>query len=729
MPDHYSPKKSYLFYYTIGILILLYILLFTNANDPLFLSGWLCVLLFVAILKNKHTFRQPTIIDVIIGVYILFLLFSALTGMNPSASLVSLRTTFIAGSIYIITRIYFHNYHICALLAILTVIVFFLGLLSLLSFYSFEHYVTPGDFDNLYELRYLQMPLGFSNNMWASILLSLTGIPLLSAIMNRHRRKTNLFAHLTFAILIGCLILSFSRGIYLSLIPLIISYFSWQIAAYKKNKAHLINIAVVLLSILFPILWHPQEIRMTLSMAETCSQQRSTKGRINMCQATISIFDSIPAYGSGNGSFSMVTNDYLFENDNIPYTNLTGSTLIQSIIEKGWLGTLLLCFLLVNLLRTIIYNLIHKKYIYGIFLIIFSTCFIREMTFPSLFEQQSVLVIFFFYVAMLNNLNRKYPREYTIKHNMPIWLTPIVACLLLSIPIWKNMSEIKTNNLLIKYLKSKNYTKITELIPQKPSKSSDIILKSILLWKEYLSTGQQKNLLSLKILLSDFSIKNPYDKVMKFNLALVLFEAGEQDSALQILQELSSNYPQVALYQFGLHYCYTQLDQREKAAQALINCIRINPLFLESQYWRHWKKKEIEFYHRMKTKYLNQTEHNTFSDPIQLSKQGIIYMEFGDSLQAKNYFKRALEKLPTMSRTWYYLSLTDTLNQNLYRKRAEILDPHDFIYQRNPINKIDRDFQNHIFNSFIRNYILKYRHWYGREPAVNDILFIKDLLN
>lgn len=133
-------------------------------------------------------------------------------------------------------------------------------------------------------------------------------------------------------------------------------------------------------------------------------------------------------------------------------------------------------------------------------------------------------------------------------------------------------------------------------------------------------------------------------------------------------------------------------------------------------------------YEKIKGKLIKKISSDSAKDPIQLAKQGKIFLELGDSINAHLVLKETVEMLPNLSRSWFYLSLIDNDNQELYNKRAHVLQEIDFVYEQNACKKREQKYQNEIYLSLIRNYQLKYKSWYGQKPPINDILFLKDLL-
>ena len=681
------------------------------------------------ILLKKQTSFDLKITDILVVGYLLFMVFSSSTGINSTASMEALVSTFLGSGIYLIVRVYFKSrIHLKKLLLSLSVVFLFLALLSCISFFVFATHISSGEFHTLYDVRHLIRPLGHSVNVWMSVLLSSVGLIMLTAEAYDKNKKIEWLLHLTFALIICCLILSFSRGAYICIIVIVIAYIIWQIIIVRKNRQNLTRMITILSLISLPIVLYPKEVKATLNMFETVSQQRSINARFNMADVAWKIFDSIPLHGSGEGSYSIVANNLLYENDNIPYTSFPGNIIVQSFIEKGLLGTVLLGIMLINLFGIIIRNLLKRQHIYWIFLITLLVCGLKELAFPTLFGYRGLLVMLFTYMAIIENCNNQNKRIYFIKNNVLIWNFPCAICLVLSILIWRNEHDKTRTELFNNHLLSGNYSLAMQQIPLDSEAPVDLIHKSLVLWKVFLLSGDEQKLDQLHQCLSLLLGKFPNDNIMRFNYSIVLLKMGRTDQAFKIMKTLSDAYPNVAIYNLGLYYYYKLINNKIESDNYLIKSILINPLLLESNLLFNLKNEDSAHYEKIKGKLIKKISSDSAKDPIQLAKQGKIFLELGDSINAHLVLKETVEMLPNLSRSWFYLSLIDNDNQELYNKRAHVLQEIDFVYEQDACKKREQKYQNEIYLSLIRNYQLKYKSWYGQKPPINDILFLKDLL-
>ena len=103
-----SDKKTsaLIVYFVISILAILYLLLLTDTNDSSFFIGWIVAVMCLILLKKQTSFDLK-ITDILVVGYLLFMVFSSSTGINSTASMEALVSTFLGSGIYLIVRVYF----------------------------------------------------------------------------------------------------------------------------------------------------------------------------------------------------------------------------------------------------------------------------------------------------------------------------------------------------------------------------------------------------------------------------------------------------------------------------------------------------------------------------------------------------------------------------------------------------------------------------------------------
>lgn len=108
-----SDKKTsaLIVYFVISILAILYLLLLTDTNDSSFFIGWIVAVMCLILLKKQTSFDLK-ITDILVVGYLLFMVFSSSTGINSTASMEALVSTFLGSGIYLIVRVYFRFFSV-----------------------------------------------------------------------------------------------------------------------------------------------------------------------------------------------------------------------------------------------------------------------------------------------------------------------------------------------------------------------------------------------------------------------------------------------------------------------------------------------------------------------------------------------------------------------------------------------------------------------------------------
>lgn len=200
-------------------------------------------------------------------------------------------------------------------------------LLAICSFFVFRQSVLGVGFQDTYHFRFLFRPLGYITNVWAEVLLVLLGWVCLI------RKYSGIFIFLT----VLALLFSFSRGAYIALGVYLICWLLFVKSKQEKIRLFAVSMAaIVLTGICFP-----REMKTTLQMNRTVSQQQSTEGRINATQAGWDTFRQRPIFGYGNGNYTFAIDQTLNQDITHSYTSYAPNILVQLLIEKGIIGCLL----------------------------------------------------------------------------------------------------------------------------------------------------------------------------------------------------------------------------------------------------------------------------------------------------------------------------------------------------------------------------------------------------
>ncbi len=319
------------------LIVIMAILLFQTEDK------WqICLLLLTASLAviRPFPFRQWTTIDIALSLITIYDMASCLYAGCPVPAIRSAFFSIFCLTAYFMWRKLFRPEHITriirqgSLLSVGAALV-----LAICSFFIFRQSVLSVNFQDTYHFRFLFRPLGYITNVWAEVLLVLLGWVCLV------RRYSTLFIFLT----ILAILFSFSRGAYISLGVYVVTWLLF--VTPKREKLHLPIICVV--AIVVTSVFLPSEMKTTLQMNRTASQQQSTEGRINATQAAWDTFQEHSLLGYGNGNYTFAIDRTLNQDSTLPYTSYAPNIVVQLLIEKGIIGLLLYLLLALAVCRTI----------------------------------------------------------------------------------------------------------------------------------------------------------------------------------------------------------------------------------------------------------------------------------------------------------------------------------------------------------------------------------------
>ena len=198
--------------------------------------------------------------------------------------------------------------------------------------------VLEAGFEDTYHFRFLFRPLGYITNIWAEVLLMVSGW---ICLMRRWS------VPLQFLCLLAIL-LSFSRGAYVALGI----YLLFALLFFPKAEKLRLWLPAVAAMLLVAVLL-PKEMHTTLQMNRTASQQQSTESRISGTAAAWQAFTERPFMGYGNGNYTYAVDAITGQDSTKPFTSIAPSLPVQLLVEKGICGTLVYLFAGIMIVRTL----------------------------------------------------------------------------------------------------------------------------------------------------------------------------------------------------------------------------------------------------------------------------------------------------------------------------------------------------------------------------------------
>lgn len=271
------------------------------------------------------------------------------------------------------------------------------GLLSLISILFFlihrDKFYSVG-FDDLTNFRQYYRPFGQLSNDWATVLLCLLPFSLIHLFNGTKGKWRSVFLFIGILNVIALLV-SFSRGAYLALFTFFLCAVGGTIfCGWRNIRKSLIVFGVVLLPSFLLMYPESKAVLTTCSLFETTSQQRSINGRFVKWKEAIGLFRLFPATGVGGGNYALASDMYPQERQGLFTTRSTNSYL-QIATEKGLVGILAYGGLFCVILGVGSKQLYKGSLVATVFLSGIIALWVRELTFSSLFEKDTLLVLFF----------------------------------------------------------------------------------------------------------------------------------------------------------------------------------------------------------------------------------------------------------------------------------------------------------------------------------------------
>lgn len=644
-------------------IFLIGVLLFFNVKDTGFVLGWAtCGSLMVLLLRKKQ--YSLTTVDIFVFLWLVYEVLQLFISINPIAGLRSIDQTVVVVLYYFVLRSYLNMEKKAEML--IGLYSFFIVMILLIALYAFGLFFQMiekiGWSENLLDFKYLYRPMGFLNNVWNSFLIAFEGILVLALYNCRNRKFLRFFLFLALLGVTLNILLTFSRGAYIALafwlVGIIMLLFSSIVSLdIKKKFGVLVSFALLLFALLLPL--HTlQNVYGTLQFSKTASQQRSTTGCINSLQAAGDVFKDHLVAGVGEGNYSLAVNSSLFENDDVTFTSFASSSVVQLGVEKGVLGFAIWGGILVSFFVLFIKERRKGFYSYVILITLTAIC-IRELFFATFFEYSGQVIFLFTLLAIYQN---RYTGIPTIKLNflkrsalIGLFLPLVFLCVFITCMKKRQYADTELNRKYLQCIRTNQLDSAEYYINRSFESLPNLVNKSMLKWLQYKTNGDTASLYSAKICLQKAIVKNPYDNILKYNLAIVLKQEGKKDSAMWIVKQLSDAFSDNALYHVGIYCMEKGENDKHERGTYLLRAVKTMPQLLETQLWRNAIDEDDSLMDGLLA-WLNAEKLENISDPIRLAKCGKIYFLINDFEMAEKYLRKSVEILPSLTNPWLYLS-------------------------------------------------------------------------
>jgi tetratricopeptide (TPR) repeat protein len=691
----------------------------------MYVSGWLTIILLSALLYKRDI--SFTVLDCILFACSGYEFINFFFSINKIAGYEYLVKSVIVFCYYLIIRLTVNtDIALKRFLRLSVGIIFFLSAITIFSFLLFKETFINADFD-LYDVKSFYHPMGMLNNVWSTIMINLLGFPILCIYYFRTKKYVRMFASITVIQVIFCIIISFSRGAYLSLIAfslLMAYYFFSRFSKKLKYCLYAFFLAFII------ILWvspYQNDIFKTLSINETVSQKRSTESRIEMGITSLDILKKNPFTGVGSGNFSQAANNYIFEDDNNNFTSFCGNSIFQLISEKGLCGT----FLYLALCIWVLYLLTGKKVIrkeFYILLCVLIAFLVRETTFSTFFESTGLQMTVVTYIAISQNLYLNKAPSYKPPDFKYTFLLPGLIWLLLSIFNHLHVMNEKNNSLFLQKINSLEMDDAKTYIERTNELTPYLINRSLLYWELFKIKDDKNYLFASKQYLLKAIKKNNQDQLLLYNLSLIFVAENKPDSALLILKKLTEEHPNNSLYQLGLSKQLYSMGKSEIASTSLKKAILMNPNILNTTFFQTLSSVDSVFCAKISA-YFEQENLPDDKNPIQLAKAGKISFFTGDTIAAERYLRKALSILPNLPEPWFLLGYIEKSKGNKsrdYFQKAIVLDKFDSIYLKTYNSDTIQKIPLYDETKISERYIPKFHRWYKSKTSKKRIIFSEE---
>ena len=609
--------------------------------------------------------------------------------------------------------------HLVFYLMTAVTLIFSLG--GILSFEFFKSSLYTLGWKEVYPFRGSFSPFGFKLNDWSTFCISLLPFPLISALLFRKNIFLFSLCSLLFILTTYAALISFSRGAYISIIFFFISLggliMHFRIIEDKKWLKPMVASTILLILLSYPI---STGIYTTLSMTKTESQQRSTAGRMEILKNGLKKVNVHPLAGRGGYNFGISSSSDATLREDAGTSLFSNNLYLQILVEKGWIGLLMYCalfFYILWLLYTTCCSGENKQdqFIRIVLLSGFIAYCIKEIFFASFFENNLVLMLIGFYCAYSSASYIPSTKDAQRRiNNIPILAVLLPTCIWVGVLKLKNIKSdrlIQTSMIHWKTSKRNALNLIEQALKVTPEVAPYHALAGLALVQDSLrikdvfsrQIGVDTMTIQQSILYYKQAIKiSPDQAILHFNLASLYYTIeGSDHSSSEIHFKKSTDLePNNSEFLIGYGLCQERSLRVNEALVLYERAIRIDPEIINSDFYKDIISRNIQ-----PIKWIERIADsmrstiNTSYNPIVAARLTTLLMATGDTLAAQKLLIRAIDKIPNLSRPYYYLGVIamhhgDSASAlNLYRKSLylnpkgylPILALGDNYFSKNPI--------------------------------------------
>ena len=530
--------------------------------------------------------------------------------------------------------------------------------LTFVSFGMFAEAVQGAGFADTYSFRFLFRPLGYITNAWASVWLVLLG--LLAVGYVRIPRWRIGFGLCWVAVSVA-LLLSFSRGAFLAWgVCVGLTFF-----ALRSGKLRAGLLAACLCIGASVYLLFPTETATTLAMDKTASQRQSTESRVNATEKAIDVWRAHPWAGTGNGSYTLSMDKTLNEDTTRAYTTYAPNPVVQLLVEKGIVGTMLYGGLCIAVLVRWWKNRKDET------ACIVAACLIavglKEMTMSIALADAAVLVLLYVLLGVLNKETQIYADFRSLENNkksaficanlrfFPLLAIGIVCVIGFNVVNYRVRKEKEVTKQAVEAMKENRYADAAALLAAASERKPGVINRAVLaaftadslLPSGYAAQAE-----------ADLAREDDgTDVYVTYLRAKLEAKRGDLAPAIGRLQGLAEAYPRNATFAYELGYQLKIQNSKLKMNHSIVNfrrALQLSPRLLHTERTRKMLASDSLFQEQV-TKGLANELTGKEQTANAYARAGSLAYYLGKPDEAEGYLRKAVTEQPGYTVPWLLL--------------------------------------------------------------------------
>ncbi len=587
------------------------------------------------------------------------------------------------------------------------------------------------------QFKRLFAPFGLLNNEWASIALCFLPFPLLAAVYFRQSKIALITSVLAFSVVNAGVLISFSRGAYLSLgLFWLLTIGSILYFKLLSSKYLFRGVTVIMLGTILSMTPARTPFFTTLAMNKTVSQQRSTQGRIEILQNSLCQAKGHLIFGVGSNNYTIINDLCKKPREDQGYSGFTNNTYLQLLLEKGIFGVLVYGLFFLAIMIHFIKNIIGsgnqtERLVNAILLAGFGTFCFRELFFSSFLYSDGVMTLVSIFAAASASES-----GWNSSKNNRLWLLfSIFLFIVISWVLYQKINYNKAESIVQQAItawdKGDRQAALTKVekamhlapdVAPYPALGGLIQAKTHVPLSDLLNTPLPNDTIFITKAIEYFTSAlqlNPLDAGYHFNLGWLYFLQNQaSEKGLEQVNRALELEPNNSEFLIGKGLLLEYNKETGAAFEVYKKAIRLDPEILDSKFFADLIARHPPAFKEVFGKPVDAL--NTNKSTIIAARLGKILLNGGYYKEAKKILQQVTQELPDLNRPYYYLAFLakregDTTQAIALLQKAIYLDKKDYLpplEMGNIYYKRQRNQKNSAF-TIIRYYKNALQNWLG----------------